>query len=98
MSQTYEELRKWRTLRILEFVRVPVRDSDKMMMHGYYPAVIFRYLFQLLQYPSKLASADVSAVQIRNSRIDTYHAYALKIKRVVSMPKQLIKIFIAAVS
>jgi hypothetical protein len=31
VSQTYEELRKWRTLRLLEFVRVPVKDSDKLM-------------------------------------------------------------------
>ena len=31
VSQTYEELRKWRTLRILEFVRVPVKDTGEFM-------------------------------------------------------------------
>jgi len=31
VSQTYEELRKWRTLHILEFIKVPVKDSDQFM-------------------------------------------------------------------
>jgi len=31
VSQTYEEIRKWRTLNLLEFVRVPVKDSGQFM-------------------------------------------------------------------
>lgn len=34
VSQAYEEMRKWRTLNILEFVRVPVQGT-KEMMKGY---------------------------------------------------------------
>lgn len=30
-SQAYEEIRKWRTIRILEFVKVPVRDTNEFM-------------------------------------------------------------------
>ena len=31
VSQAYEEVRKWRTLKVLEFVKVPVQDSNEYM-------------------------------------------------------------------
>ncbi len=35
VSQSYEEIRKWRTVGAIEFVKIPVRDSPDQYIKGY---------------------------------------------------------------
>ena len=35
VSQSYEEIRKWRTLGLIEFIKIPVRDTPDQFMKGY---------------------------------------------------------------
>jgi len=35
VSQSYEEIRKWRTIGLLEFVKIPVKDVPDQHMKGY---------------------------------------------------------------